>query len=74
MHKDDIIAIKVPINSTLDALQSKINDRLGAQVHLQYKAESSKDRLPLKTELDMEEAFAMSIKVGKLTVYADDDM
>ncbi|KAI9309455.1 hypothetical protein BJ944DRAFT_236096 [Cunninghamella echinulata] len=71
IHKDDIIAIKVPLNSTLTTLQSKINDRLGHDVSLQYKAEASKDRLPLETELDMEEAFAMAIKLGKLTVYAE---
>ncbi|CAO3588065.1 unnamed protein product [Absidia cylindrospora] len=74
VHKDDIIAIKVPINSSLNDLKSKIGDRLGTQVHLQYKVDSSKDRLPLETELDMEEAFGMSIKVGKLTVYANDTL
>lgn len=72
IHKDDIIAIKVPLNSTLDALQSKINDRLGMPTQLQYKADATKDPLPLESELDLEEAFAVSIKLGKLTVYAND--
>ncbi|KAI8344391.1 hypothetical protein BC941DRAFT_507949 [Chlamydoabsidia padenii] len=72
IHKDDIIAIKMPISSTFGDLRSKICDRLGASVNLQYKSESTKDLLPLETESDMEEAFAMSIKVGKLTVYAND--
>jgi bud emergence protein 1 len=72
IHKDDIIAIKVPLNSTLDALQSKINDRLGMPTQLQYKADATKDPLPLESEFDLEEAFAVSIKLGKLTVYAND--
>lgn len=72
IRKDEIIAIKVPLNCSFAVLESKIGDRLGARVRLQYKAESTKDLLPLETDLDMEQAFAMSINVGKLTVYADD--
>lgn len=72
IRKDEIIAIKVPLNCSFDVLESKIGDRLGARVRLQYKAEPTKDLLSLETDQDVEHAFAMSINVGKLTVYADD--
>lgn len=71
VHKDDIFAIKVPADSTLDQLREKIFDRLGFEVSLKYKDDASGDSLPLEDEMDMEEAFASAIKLGKLTVYAE---
>lgn len=71
VHKDDIFAIKVPANSTLDQLRDKVHDRLGFDVILRYKDEATGDSLPLVTEMDMEEAFASAVKLGKLTVYAE---
>ncbi|KAI9488112.1 hypothetical protein BDB00DRAFT_850094 [Zychaea mexicana] len=70
VHKDDIFAIKVPTDITLDQLCAKVHDRLGFDVSLRYKDEATGDSLPLEDELDMEEAFASAIKLGKLTVYA----
>ncbi|KAI9270422.1 hypothetical protein BDA99DRAFT_501732 [Phascolomyces articulosus] len=70
VHKDDIFAIKVPADSTLDQLCAKVHDRLGFDVSLRYKDEATGDSLPLEDEMDMEEAFASAIKLGKLTVYA----
>ncbi|KAI8140641.1 hypothetical protein BJV82DRAFT_621927 [Fennellomyces sp. T-0311] len=70
VHKDDIFAIKVPADSTLDQLRVKVHDRLGFDVSLRYKDEATGDSLPLDDEMDMEEAFASAIKLGKLTVYA----
>ncbi|ORX52380.1 hypothetical protein DM01DRAFT_1336750 [Hesseltinella vesiculosa] len=72
IHQDEIIAIKVPTNSTLSSLCAKIYDRLGKELPLRYRSETTKERLPLATDVDMEEAFAMAIQVGKLTVYAED--
>ncbi|KAG0169053.1 bud emergence protein 1 [Apophysomyces sp. BC1034] len=70
VHKDDIFAIKVPADSTLDLLRTKIQERLGFEVTLRYKDETTGDSLPLDNELHMEEAFALAIEKGKLTVFA----
>lgn len=70
-HKDDIFAIKVPADSTLEQLHEKVKDRLGFPVSLRYKDDTSGQSLPLETETDMEDAFASAIKLGKLTVYAE---
>ncbi|KAG0167814.1 bud emergence protein 1 [Apophysomyces sp. BC1015] len=71
MHKDDIFAIKMPSDTTLEELRVKVHDRLGADVHLRYKDEMTGDSLPLVDQVDIEEAFAAATKVGKLMVYAE---
>lgn len=71
VHKDDIFAIKVPSDSKLDQVTQKVIERLGFDVSLRYKDESTGDSLPLVTETDMEDAFASAVKLGKLTVYAE---
>ncbi|KAF7722876.1 bud emergence protein 1 [Apophysomyces ossiformis] len=70
VHKDDIFAIKVPADSTLDSLRVKVRERLGFEVALRYKDETTGDSLPLENELHMEGAFALAIEKGKLTVFA----
>ena len=70
-HKDDIFAIKVPADSTLEQLHTKVHDRLGFPVTLRYKDSATGNKLPLQTEMDMETAFASAIKLGKLTVHAE---
>ncbi|KAI9317691.1 hypothetical protein BX666DRAFT_1939964 [Dichotomocladium elegans] len=70
-HKDDIFAVKVPANSTFEQLHEKVRDRLGFPVTLRYKGESAGESLPLDNEMDMEDAFASAVKLGKLTVYAE---
>ncbi|KAF7723691.1 bud emergence protein 1 [Apophysomyces ossiformis] len=71
MHKDDIFAMKMPSNTTLEQLRLKIHDRVGVDVHLRYKDELNGDSLPLVDQVDMEEAFSAAVKVGKLIVYAE---
>lgn len=63
IYKDEIFAIKVPVNSTIEFLQSKILDRLGFDVDLKYK---DGERL---IELNRE-TFESAVKLGKLTVVA----
>lgn len=70
-HKDDIFAIKVPADSTLKQLHTKVHDRLGFPVTLRYKDSTTGNKLPLQSEMDMETAFASAVKLGKLTVYAE---
>ncbi|ORY95707.1 hypothetical protein BCR43DRAFT_493463 [Syncephalastrum racemosum] len=71
VHKDDIFAIKVPSDSKLDQVTQKVIERLGFDVSLRYKDETTGDSLPLVTEADMEDAFVSAVKLGKLTVYAE---
>jgi bud emergence protein 1 len=63
IYKDEIFAIKVPTNSTIDFLQGKILDRLGFNTELKYK---EGDRL---LELNTT-TFESAVKIGKLTVVA----
>ncbi|KAL0086271.1 hypothetical protein J3Q64DRAFT_1809297 [Phycomyces blakesleeanus] len=70
VHKDDIFAIKVPANTTLDVLRDRIHDRLGFNVQLNYKDEITGESMELSEERDMEEAFASAVQRGKLTVFA----
>ncbi|KAI8376510.1 uncharacterized protein BYT42DRAFT_498483 [Radiomyces spectabilis] len=71
VHKEDIFAIKVPVDSTLEGLRKKVHERLGFEVRLRYKSEPHGDHRPLEDEKDMEEAFTTAVKLGKLTVYAE---
>ncbi|KAI9033652.1 hypothetical protein CLU79DRAFT_830026 [Phycomyces nitens] len=70
VHKDDIFAIKVPADTTLDVLRDKIHDRLGFNVQLNYKDEITGESMELSEERDMEEAFESAVQRGKLTVFA----
>lgn len=63
VFKDEIFAIKVPATCTIQVLESKIIDRLGFDAQLKLK-----DGNELHTLSD--EAFALAISVGKLTVVA----
>lgn len=70
IHKDDMFAMKVPADCSLDYLKSKVLERVGLPVTLEYKSEASGQNEPLEGELDMEEAFVQAIQRGKLTVTA----
>jgi bud emergence protein 1 len=70
IHKDDMFAIKVPADCSLDFLKSKVYERIGVDVTLEYRSEASDKNEPLEAELDMEEAFVQAIQRGKLTVTA----
>lgn len=70
IHKDDMFAMKVPADCSLDYLKSKVLERVGLSVSLKYKNEASGENEPLEGELDMEEAFVQAIQRGKLTVTA----
>ncbi|KAI8097660.1 uncharacterized protein BX664DRAFT_347621 [Halteromyces radiatus] len=75
VHKDDIFAIKMPADCTLQELQLRVKDRLGGTLgKMKYKDDihhSNGICLPLETELDMEEAFILAIQRGKLTILVD---
>lgn len=70
VHKEDMFAMKVPADCSLDYLKSKVYERIGADVTLEYRSEASDKNEPLESELDMEEAFVQAIQRGKLTVTA----
>jgi bud emergence protein 1 len=70
IHKDDIFAMKVPVDCSLDYLRTKVHERIGLNVKMEYKNEASGQNEPLEAELDMEEAFVQAIQRGKLTVTA----
>ncbi|KAI8645180.1 hypothetical protein BD408DRAFT_362158 [Parasitella parasitica] len=70
IYKNDIYAMKVPADCSLDYLESKVHDRIGSNIALEYKNEASDENKPLKSKLDMEEAFVQAIQRGKLTVTA----
>ncbi|KAG0745575.1 hypothetical protein G6F57_001999 [Rhizopus arrhizus] len=72
IHKDDIFAIKMPVDCTLEYLKSKVYERIGLEVNLYYKNEVSGLNQPLEGELDMEEAFVQAIQRGKLTITTGD--
>ncbi|KAI8993450.1 hypothetical protein BDB01DRAFT_847329 [Pilobolus umbonatus] len=68
IHRDDIFAMKVPVDCTLEHLRSKIYDRIGYPVNMEYKNEAKGTDEPLNSEIDMEEAFVQAIQRGKLTM------
>lgn len=70
IHKEDMFAMKVPADCSLDFLKSKVYERIGVDVTLEYRSEASDKNEPLEAELDMEEAFVQAIQRGKLTVTA----
>lgn len=70
IHKEDMFAMKVPVNCSLDYLRAKIHERIGQDIKMEYKSEASGQNEPLEEELDMEEAFVQAIQRGKLTVTA----
>ncbi|KAI7907981.1 uncharacterized protein BX663DRAFT_557183 [Cokeromyces recurvatus] len=70
IYKDDIFAMKVPANCSLDHLTSKVQERIGEKVKMEYKNEATDKNEPLENEIDMEEAFVQAIQKGKLTVTA----
>lgn len=70
VYKDDMFAIKVPVDCSLYYLKSKVFERIQSDVKLEYKNELTKKDEPLETESDMEEAFVQAIQKGKLTVVA----
>ncbi|CEP17628.1 hypothetical protein [Parasitella parasitica] len=70
IHDNDIYAMKVPADCSLEYLESKVYDRIGSSIALEYKNEASDKNKPLKSKLDMEEAFVQAIQRGKLTVTA----
>ncbi|KAI9254013.1 hypothetical protein BY458DRAFT_589524 [Sporodiniella umbellata] len=72
VHKEDIFAIKMPVDCTIDYLKSKVYERIGLQVNLYYKNEISESNQPLEGEIDMEEAFVQAIQRGKLTITTAD--
>jgi len=71
IYRDDIIAIKVPANSSFAGLCDKIFDRLGTDATLMYRDERKGVRMPLGSERDMERAMASASQSGKLMVYAN---
>lgn len=71
VHKDDMFAMKVPTDCTLDMLRQKVVERIGLEVTMKYKNEGSGENEPLEGELDMEEAFVQAIQRGKLTVFVN---
>ncbi|KAI8879047.1 hypothetical protein K501DRAFT_257521 [Backusella circina FSU 941] len=68
IHKNDIFAIKVPADCTLEYLKSKIYERIGMTCNVYYKNETTQIDEPLEGPLDMEGAFIQAVKKGKLTV------
>lgn len=62
--------MKVPVDCSLDYLRTKVHERIGLNVKMEYKNEASGQNEPLEAELDMEEAFVQAIQRGKLTVTA----
>ncbi|CAO3631676.1 unnamed protein product [Mucor fragilis] len=70
VHKEDMFAMKVPADCSLEYLRSKVYERIGVNVTLEYRSEASDKNEPLESELDMEEAFVQAIQRGKLTVTA----
>lgn len=72
VHKEDIFAIKMPVDCTLDQLKTKVYERIGLEVKLYYKNEISESNQPLEGEMDMEEAFVQAIQRGKLTITTSD--
>ncbi|CAO3596464.1 unnamed protein product [Absidia cylindrospora] len=72
IYKDDIFAVKISADCTMQELRSRIKDRLGGG-HLgtmKYKDDTHHHK-PLETEMDMEEAFILAIQHGKLTIAVD---
>lgn len=63
VYKDEIFAIKVPANISLNVLESKILDRLGFDAQLKFKDGTELNSLST-------EAFESAIHLGKLTVVA----
>ncbi|RCH79056.1 bud emergence protein 1, partial [Rhizopus stolonifer] len=58
VHKDDMFAMKVPIDCSLDHLKQKIYERIqDHHVKFEYKNEASGKNEPLEEEVDMEAAF-----------------
>ncbi|CAO3702979.1 unnamed protein product [Rhizopus stolonifer] len=72
VHKEDIFAIKMPVDCTLDQLKTKVYERIDLEVKLYYKNEISESNQPLEGEMDMEEAFVQAIQRGKLTITTSD--
>ncbi|KAI9281118.1 hypothetical protein BY458DRAFT_499632 [Sporodiniella umbellata] len=64
VYKDEIFAIKVPVPSSMQFLQDKVNSRLGFQAELLLKGKSN-NYIHL-TQQALEEA----VSLGKLTVFA----
>ncbi|CAO3588245.1 unnamed protein product [Absidia cylindrospora] len=76
VHKDDIYAVKIPADCTLQELELRVTDRLGGGTlgNMKYKDDVHHQvatYLPLETELDMEEAFILAIQRGKLTIMVE---
>ncbi|ORZ21515.1 hypothetical protein BCR42DRAFT_488573 [Absidia repens] len=75
VHKDDIFAVKIPADCTLQELELRVTDRLGGTLgKMKYKDDvhhQDATYLPLETELDMEEAFILAIQRGKLTIVVE---
>ncbi|KAI9483298.1 MAG: hypothetical protein EXX96DRAFT_519500 [Benjaminiella poitrasii] len=70
VYKDDMFAMKVPADCSLDFLKSKVQERIGKDIRMEYKNEATDKNEPLENKLDMEEAFVQGIQRGKLTVTA----
>ncbi|KAI8073982.1 hypothetical protein BC940DRAFT_289695 [Gongronella butleri] len=72
MHKDDIFAVRMSADCSLDELKQHVRDRIGAFARMSYRDDNHHGRsLPLETPLDMEEAFILAIQHGKLTIQVD---
>ncbi|ORZ08335.1 hypothetical protein BCR42DRAFT_396737 [Absidia repens] len=72
IYKDDIFAVKISTDCTMQELRSRIKDRLGGGDlgTMKYKDDTHHHK-PLETEMDMEEAFILAIQHGKLTIAVD---
>ncbi|KAL0074597.1 hypothetical protein J3Q64DRAFT_1777484 [Phycomyces blakesleeanus] len=70
-YKEEMFAIKVPIDCSFQKLHDRVQERLGgSNVRLRYKDQTQGESLPLETESDIAEAFESSLKIGKLILYA----
>ncbi|CAO3641329.1 unnamed protein product [Cunninghamella echinulata] len=72
VHKDDIFAVKMPADCSLQELKSHIKDRLGTLGAMKYKNDIREgEYFPLETDTDMENAFVLAIQRGKLTIFVN---
>jgi bud emergence protein 1 len=75
VHKDDIYAVKIPADCTLQELMLRVEERLGrVPGTMKYKDDThytDETLLPLESEMDMEEAFILAIQRGKLTIVVE---
>ncbi|KAI8387534.1 hypothetical protein BD560DRAFT_382793 [Blakeslea trispora] len=68
IHKDDIFAMKVPIDCSFSYLKKRVHERIqNENIRMEYRNEATGKNESLE-EIDMETAFIQAIQKGKLTL------